>query len=280
MKDFKEFLTEARDPPMLLTLRRQGIRNFPNGERVALFSNPQLNISLAIPYDFNTGTLKPSNVKSIKENDEFKDKDDRLEELQSAYDTLTNKKELTELERALFNWLSSEIDEYGDFGEMDDEILDDVYNDYKALTEAHIVERKANKRHRKFSSFADWHDHATNRNRNTAKFRVHNNGDLTSAFFNGKRIGSYNHRRKYGDLFESVIHHLNRIVNTGEEEEVKFSNGDTLRVHPVTAQLVVNLYNKVNDGNQRKISQMIHAGSAGLVKVADFAKEQLKRDNN
>jgi hypothetical protein len=273
MKNFKEFLTEAKDPPMLLTLRRQGIRNFPNGDRVALFSNPQLNIQLAIPYDFKTGNLKSSNVKPIKENEDFEDKDDRVEELQSAYEKLNSKKELSELECALFNWLSSEIEEFGEFYEMDDETFDDVYDDYKALTESHIVER----RHRKFSSFADWHDHATKKSKNRAKFKIHKNGDLTSAFFDGKHMGSFHHHRRYGDLFESVIHHLNRIVTTGEEEEVKFSNGDTLRVHPVTAQMVVNLYNKVNDGNQRKISQMIHSGPAGLVKVADFAQEQLKR---
>lgn len=207
---------------MLLTLRRQGIRNFPNGERVALFTNPQLNISLAVPYDYHTGSLKPSNVKSIKEDsdeeNDFEDIDDRRKELVDFYDKLNNKTELSDLEKALFNWLSSEIDEYGDFEEMENEILDDVYDDYKALTESVVI--------------------------------------------------------------ESVIHHLNRITNTGQEEEVKFANGETLRVHPVTAKSVLDLYNKVNDGNQRKISQTIQSGSAGLVKVADFAQEQLKRGNN
>jgi hypothetical protein len=279
MKQFKEFLAEAFDPPMLLTLRRQGIRNFPNGERVALFSNPQLNISLAIPYDYSTGKLKPSNIK--ESDNEFHDK--KVDELQDAYDLLCGKQELSELERALFNWLSSELDEYGNFDDMDDEVLDDVYDDYKALTESHLNERAFgayNRRHRSFASFADWHDHATSRSKNSAKFAVHNNGTLTSATHKGKIMGTYNHAKRQGEIVESVIHHLNRIINVGQEEEVRFANGDTMRIHPVTAKSVLDLYNKVNDGNQRKISQMIQSGPGGLVKVADFAQQQLKRGNN
>lgn len=52
---------------MLLQLRRQAIRNFPNGKRVALFTNPQLNIQLAIPYDIKTGDLLKTNLMPIKE---------------------------------------------------------------------------------------------------------------------------------------------------------------------------------------------------------------------
>ena len=59
---FKDFIPESKDPPMLLQLRRQAIRNFPNGKRVALFSNPQLKIQLAIPYDIKSGKLEPSNI--------------------------------------------------------------------------------------------------------------------------------------------------------------------------------------------------------------------------
>ena len=162
---------------------------------------------------------------------------------------------------------------------MDDDVFDDVYDDYKALTEEYLTERAANKRHRPFKNFADWHDHATKRSKNAAKFKIHNGGQETRAYVGNKPMGTFNHNTKYGEITESVIHHLNRISNTGQEEEVKFGNGETLRVHPVTAQNILDLYNKVNDGNQRKISQMIHSGPAGLVKVADFAQEQLKRGN-
>lgn len=47
---------------MLLQLRRVAIRNYPSGQRVALFENPQLGIHLAIPYNIATGKLIPTNV--------------------------------------------------------------------------------------------------------------------------------------------------------------------------------------------------------------------------
>jgi len=73
MKTFRNFIhenmvLETADPPMLLQMRRMAIRNYPNGERVALYTNPQLSISIAIPYDYTTGKLKPSNMLPIKEN--------------------------------------------------------------------------------------------------------------------------------------------------------------------------------------------------------------------
>ena len=55
MKSFKEYVTETvngalSDPPMMLVLRRKAIRLFPNGERVALFVNDNLNIQISVPY--------------------------------------------------------------------------------------------------------------------------------------------------------------------------------------------------------------------------------------
>lgn len=70
---FKEFIKEQLvtektvDPPMLIQLRRLGIRNYPRGERVALYYNPQLGVQLAIPYDYNNGKLLPSNMMPVKE---------------------------------------------------------------------------------------------------------------------------------------------------------------------------------------------------------------------
>jgi hypothetical protein len=38
------------DPPQVLVLRRKGIRIFPDGKRVALYTNDKVNISVTIPY--------------------------------------------------------------------------------------------------------------------------------------------------------------------------------------------------------------------------------------
>lgn len=38
------------DPPMVMVLKRKGIRIFPDGKRVALYSNDQLGLTFTIPY--------------------------------------------------------------------------------------------------------------------------------------------------------------------------------------------------------------------------------------
>jgi hypothetical protein len=58
MKNFKEIrgtLKEAEhgklpDPPPVIMLRRIGLRNFPTGERVALYRNDKLGLDVSVPY--------------------------------------------------------------------------------------------------------------------------------------------------------------------------------------------------------------------------------------
>jgi hypothetical protein len=48
-----EYVTEASlssDPPMMLVLKRTGVRIFPDGKRVALYKNDKLGLSFTIPY--------------------------------------------------------------------------------------------------------------------------------------------------------------------------------------------------------------------------------------
>lgn len=47
-----DYISEATfsDPPMMLILKRQGIRIFPNGKRVALYKNDKLELSFTVPY--------------------------------------------------------------------------------------------------------------------------------------------------------------------------------------------------------------------------------------
>ena len=50
-----DYLTEAtfNDPPMMLILKRQGIRIFPDGKRVALYKSEKLGMSITVPYSSN-----------------------------------------------------------------------------------------------------------------------------------------------------------------------------------------------------------------------------------
>lgn len=53
MKSFKEYVTESYEPPMVVVLKRKGIRNFPDGQRVALYHSDVLGIDVSVPYYAN-----------------------------------------------------------------------------------------------------------------------------------------------------------------------------------------------------------------------------------
>lgn len=58
----EEFLGEAadmRDPPMMMVLKRKGIRIFPDGKRVALYVNEKLGLTFTIPYSTSAGMENP-----------------------------------------------------------------------------------------------------------------------------------------------------------------------------------------------------------------------------
>lgn len=45
-----ELTEQTADPPMILVLKRKGIRIFPDGKRVALYVNEKLGLTFTIPY--------------------------------------------------------------------------------------------------------------------------------------------------------------------------------------------------------------------------------------
>ena len=44
------FTSKPSDPPQILIMRRKSIREFPNGQRVALYQIDKLNRYITIPY--------------------------------------------------------------------------------------------------------------------------------------------------------------------------------------------------------------------------------------
>jgi hypothetical protein len=42
--------TQAVDPPMMLVLKRKGVRLFPDGQRVAIYTNERLGMTFSVPY--------------------------------------------------------------------------------------------------------------------------------------------------------------------------------------------------------------------------------------
>jgi hypothetical protein len=56
-----EYLSEeiTSDPPVLIMLKRKGIRIFPDGKRVALYNNDKLGLTFTIPYSTSKGSENP-----------------------------------------------------------------------------------------------------------------------------------------------------------------------------------------------------------------------------
>ena len=73
MKTLKEFLSEKRalprapaDPPAVLIMKRKAIRNFPNGQRVALYYVDKINKYVTLPYEaMHWSSSVPNEFKNI-----------------------------------------------------------------------------------------------------------------------------------------------------------------------------------------------------------------------
>jgi hypothetical protein len=78
----EDALLESMDPPMMLILKRKGIRLFPDGKRAALYVNEKLNLTFMLPYGGETsGSV--ANVQS-EEVVEFSDNiNENIEHLQT-----------------------------------------------------------------------------------------------------------------------------------------------------------------------------------------------------
>ena len=71
--DFKELheqLTEGRDaanPASMLVLKRRGIRVFPDGQRVALYTNEKYNLTFMVPFGVGVDHNTPINASPTNE---------------------------------------------------------------------------------------------------------------------------------------------------------------------------------------------------------------------
>lgn len=68
IEELDEVKTKSRphDPPAILVMRRKSIRQFPNGQRVALYYVDKLKKYVTIPYDDESASISP-NMSIVKE---------------------------------------------------------------------------------------------------------------------------------------------------------------------------------------------------------------------
>jgi hypothetical protein len=64
---------------------------------------------------------------------------------------------------------------------------------------------------------------------------------------------------------------LMQIIETGESQDIFFEDNLSMKIDPMTAQAIVNLYNNVNTTNKYKIERMVNKDKNSFAKVAAFA---------
>lgn len=296
--------------------------------------------------------LKSKILKEDHEVDEQFTTDELREFMTGTYADLVACPEPSELEAAIFNWLTDEIEEFGDFDSMPEDNLRDNFDDYMGLMSgaADSVQEDVNtpdddsnarknnmnfppkvastnnpiptdpkgpeaarkngmnfprarittgpvddptRQHRQqfheailegrhaqriFTDYADWHDASNRHGESTHK--IHNAGNSTSAFRNGKHIGTFHHDKKQGflkeeSLVESPLQRIMNLHKRGEEGLVRFHNGAEHKVHPKVGKVLNGLLTRLTAANRHRIGIMINKSPAALQKVHAFAKDQL-----
>jgi hypothetical protein len=75
---------------------------------------------------------------------------------------------------------------------------------------------------------------------------------------------------------ESVMHHLQKIVDGNTARAIKFKDGKTMKVDKVTASAVLKVHGALNGDNQKKLSDMAHKSKEHFGRVVDFAWKHVK----
>ena len=70
---------------------------------------------------------------------------------------------------------------------------------------------------------------------------------------------------------ETVMHHLQHIVDNHTARTIKFKDGKSQRVDVQTANAILKVHGSLNDENKKKVSDTAHKSREHFNKVADFA---------
>jgi hypothetical protein len=220
----------------------------------------------------------------------------KIDVIQAAYKRLVGEGNKGELDIALYNWLGSELEENGDdVSDWNDDIIDDVYEDYMALIGVNedtsdnlfgmYVKHLQSPRNLKDPSFRP-HRHIEKVVRQRYGEKALNHFKSAAGHhIEGDEGRANHHYAKYkhaaaelGEdvVHEATIHTLHAITKTRHPAQVRYKNGSSGMVDHPTAAMIMKLHSKVNPQNKKKIESLINSGPAGLSKVAKFVSTHLK----
>lgn len=78
------------------------------------------------------------------------------------------------------------------------------------------------------------------------------------------------------DLSEDVAADLKKIVSKKQASEVKFADGDSLKVDMQTANVLLKVHDALNDANKKKFADAINKNENMFMKMVDFAWSKVK----
>ena len=78
------------------------------------------------------------------------------------------------------------------------------------------------------------------------------------------------------ELNEDVIADLKNIVKKKSAKDVKFSDGNTLRVDMQTANILLKIHDSLNSKNQQTFANAVNKDETGFMKMVDFAHSKVK----
>lgn len=78
------------------------------------------------------------------------------------------------------------------------------------------------------------------------------------------------------DLNEDVMQDLEKIVKTKSRGEVKFKDGDSMKVDMQTANVLLKLHGALNDKNKQTFANDVNKDEVGFMKMVDFAWSKVK----
>ena len=301
-----EMLTggHEQNPPVMIVLRRSGIRIFPDGRRVALYDNKQLGLAITIPYKGNS--FAPEVIPNVT-TEGFDDYEQIAKELVKKHGKNVTMDHIEDLEKERDSRSSLDKDE--------------VMQHVKKLTEAAPSEKEVKmakgiaygKRYKggnmtaavdaieKIRPGLSNHPDVKTALRTANEEIQHVNEmdksqpaagrDSDTPFPKPKPIKLTDKQREQSNLIakqliglakanlkkeevEQVTENLDALAKIAKENKagtIKFKDGTSTKVHPQVAGIVHQLHGALNPENKKKIENMISHSAGQFDKIADFA---------
>ncbi len=226
-----EDLSFKTDPPNLIVLKRKAIRVFPDGRKVALYYADKINQYVTIPY---SDTMH-GNKSIVQAHEQKQDRRDNTPTLSEGFKVGDKVKIHQDLPKATGEIVGSDDHNY------------------------HVVVGPELRRH----FVGDPRSNVIHMPKNN----IHQLNKYRAGIPRNETVQMHEQKEDRRGNMPA----LQEIVQTGQPAMLTFDNGGQLKVDVMTAQAIINIFDRVNLTNRIKIERMINKDQNNFAKVAAFA---------